>query len=124
MIVAGVGFSSKCGPDELVDLVMWALAAVGQTATALAAPAWRAEAACLKNAALRLDLPILAIDRNELALAADRIITHSFISSIAAGVGSAAEAAALAAAGPGSRLAVARMSSAHATCAIAEGDPL
>ena len=123
MIVAGVGFSSNCGSDELVDLVLKALAAAGQIATGLATPAWKAEAACLKNAAARLDLPILAIGRDKLARAADRIVTHSSVSRAAAGVGSAAEAAALAAAGPGSRLALARISSAHATCAIAEGDP-
>lgn len=123
MIVAGVGFSSNCGADELVDLVRQALAAAGRTANGLATPARKAEAACLKDAAARLDLPIFAIGYDKLARAADRIVTHSFVSEATAGVGSAAEAAALAAADPGSRLALARISSAHATCAIAEGDP-
>lgn len=122
MIVAGVGFSSSCGSDELVDLVLKALAATGQIATGLAAPAWKAEAACLERAAAQLGLPILAIGRDELALAADRVVTRSPVSRAATGVDSAAEAAALAAAGPSSRLALARISSARATCAIAEGD--
>jgi cobalt-precorrin 5A hydrolase len=123
MIVAGVGFSSHCEPDELAGLVRRAQAAAGRTPAALAAPAWKAGAGCLEAAAAELALPILAVGRDDLAQAADRVATHSLLSEAVAGVGSAAEAAALAAAGPSAHLALARMSSAHATCAIAEGDP-
>lgn len=121
MIVAGVGFSSTCGAAELADLVRRAQAAAGVAATALAAPAWKADAACLANAAAALDLPILPIDRDRLA-AADTP-THSPVSRAATGAGSAAEACALAAVGPGARLILPRIASAHATCALSEGDP-
>lgn len=123
MIVAGVGFSSNCGPEELADLVRQAQAAARRTATALAAPAWKAQADCLTAAATMLALPVLAVERDALAAAEDRILTQSAVSRAATGVGSIAEAAALAAAGPGSRLALARISSAHATCALSEGAP-
>lgn len=123
MIVAGVGFSSNCGPEELADLVRRAQADAGRIATALAAPAWKADAACLKAAAELLALPILAVSPDRLAAAADRGVTESAASRAAAGVGSVAETAALAGAGAESRLAQARISSAHATCALSEGDP-
>lgn len=123
MIVAGVGFSSNCGPDELADLVRRAQTSADRLAAGLAAPAWKVETACLKDAALLLGLPILTVSRDQLAEAAGKIVTHSTVSQAAAGVGSAAESAALAAVGPGARLTLARIASAHATCALAEGDP-
>lgn len=123
MIVAGVGFSSTCGPEELADLVRQAQADAGRIATALAAPAWKADAACLRAAAELLALPILAVSPDQLAAVADRSVTESAASRAAAGVGSVAEAAALAGAGAGSRLALTRISSAHATCALSEGNP-
>lgn len=123
MIVAGVGFSSTCRPEELADLVRQAQAAARRTATVLAAPGWKAEADCLTTAAELLALPVLAIDRDALAKAEGRILTQSAVSRAATGVGSIAEAAALAAAGPGSRLMLPRISSAHATCALSEGVP-
>jgi len=122
MIVAGVGFSSKCAAEELADLVRRAQAAAGLSANALAAPVWKAEAACLHTAARHLALPIIPIARDQLAEVAERVSTQSAAARAAAGVGSVAEAAALAAAGPGSRLALARIASAHATCALSEGD--
>lgn len=123
MIVAGVGFSSNCGPEELADLVRQAQAVGRRTATALAAPAWKADAACLTAAAEMLALRVLEVDRDDLAAAEDRLLTQSAVSRAATGLGSVAEAAALAAAGAGSRLALARISSAHATCALSEGVP-
>lgn len=121
MIVAGVGFSSTCGPEELAALVRRAQAAAGRRATALAAPAGKADAAGLRAAAAQLGLPIVGVGQDELVQAAERIVTQSARSHAAVGVGSAAEAAALAAAGPGARLTLPRIASAHATCALAEG---
>jgi cobalamin biosynthesis protein CbiG len=123
MIVAGVGFSSKCGAEELAGLVRQAEATAGREATALAAPAWKAQADCLTLAAEMLGLPILAVERDLLAAAEDRTLTNCAVSRAAAGVGSAAEAAALAAAGPRALLTLARIASAHATCALSEEDP-
>lgn len=123
MIVAGVGFSSNCGPEELADLVRRAQVDAGRIATALATPAWKARAACLRAAAELLDLPILAVSPDQLAAVAEQGATESAASRAAAGVGSVAETAALAGAGAGSRLALPRISSAHATCALSEGTP-
>ncbi|MHB1872666.1 MAG: cobalamin biosynthesis protein, partial [Steroidobacteraceae bacterium] len=96
---------------------------VERRATSLATPVWKVDAACLNAAAAQLDLPIIGVKREELVRVMDRIVTHSDISQAATGLGSAAEAAALAAAGPGARLTLARIASAHATCALAEGNP-
>jgi cobalt-precorrin 5A hydrolase len=123
MIVAGLGFSSKCGPEELADLVRRAQVAAARKAEMLAAPAWKADAACLETAAAILALPVVPVARDRLAEVADRVSTESAASRAIAGVGSVAEAAALAAAGPRSRLTLARISSTHATCALAEGAP-
>jgi cobalt-precorrin 5A hydrolase len=123
MIVAGVGFSSKCGGEELADLVRRAQATAGLAATALAAPDWKTGAACLMAAARILSLPILAVEWTRLAAADGDGVTESSFSRAAAGVGSVAEAAALAAAGPRARLALSRIASAHATCALSQGDP-
>lgn len=123
MIVAGVGFSSNCGPLELANLVREAEAAADRAASALATPDWKAEAACLKTAAAMLDLPVLPVGPDELNAVAGRVSTESAAARAAADVGSVAEAAALAAAGPGSRLTLARITSAHATCALSEGHP-
>ena len=123
MIIAGVGFNSNCGPKELAGLIRQAQETARRTATALAAPAWKAQADCLTAAAELLALPVLAVDRGALMAVEDCILTQSAVSRAATGVGSVAEAAALAAAGPGSRLVLARISSAHATCALSEGAP-
>jgi len=123
MIVAGVGFSSRCAPEELAQLVRRAQAAADLVPTGLAAPAWKARSPCLQRAAQLLGLPILPIDRDQLAGVVDRVVSHSAASHAVAGVGSAAEAAALAAAGPRARLALPRIASAYATCALAEGEP-
>jgi cobalt-precorrin 5A hydrolase len=123
MIVAGVGFSSSCEAEELADLVRRAQAMAAVSAAALAAPAWKTAAAGLKGAAELLALPVLAVERRQLTAADRHGLTESAASRAAAGVGSVAEAAALAAAGPGARLILRRIASAHATCALSQGDP-
>lgn len=123
MIVAGVGFSSQCSAEELADLVRRAEAQAAVDAAALAVPAWKADAGRLRSAAAALALPVLAVERDQLAAADSRTFTRSAVSRAAAGVGSVAEAAALAAAGPRARLILSRIASAHATCALSQGDP-
>jgi cobalt-precorrin 5A hydrolase len=59
----------------------------------------------------------------ELATASDRVETHSERVAALAGVGSVAEAAALAAAGPASKLIVPRLIVGAATCALAASPP-
>jgi len=125
MIVAGVGFNSQCEPQELVGLVRRAEAMMDLRVTSLAAPAWKLESSCLKSAAALLALPVMAIPEADLAAAAARCVTTSAAAQARAGVGSVAEAAALAAAGSSARLALPRIASRHATCALSDsqGDP-
>lgn len=113
MIVAGFGFRRAATLDSLAD----ALAATGGAPDALATAADKASA--LAPLAARLGLPVHAVAPE--ALSAARTRTDSTASRTHRGTGSVAEAAALAAAGPGARLLAARAISSDrmATCALA-----
>lgn len=122
MRIAGFGFRTNATVDSLRD----ALYAAGGSAgvAALATAAAKADAAPLRALAAEFGLPVQAIPPEELAsvptLTASVRVTERY------GVGSVAEAAALAAAGPGARLLAPRAVSRDgmATAAIAEGtDP-
>ena len=116
MIVAGFGFRSGAGFAALED----ALAQHGGVAVdALAAP--EDKIALLAPLARAMDVPLLAIARD--ALQSVTTQSHSPASLRAYGVGSVAEAAALAAAGPRAVLLHSRCISPDrmATCAIAQG---
>ena len=119
MIVAGFGFRQSATADSLAD----ALARSGGAADALATPADLAEAAAFRALARRLRLPCRPVE--PAALTAQATSTQSPASRASRGTGSVAEAAALAAAGPGARLLSPRVISAdgRATCALAEGAP-
>lgn len=122
MIVAGVGFSSQCTAEELAALVRRAEDTIARRAERLAAPVWKLRSPALQDAARILALSLTTISDAELEAADPRCVTRSTAAQARAGVGSVAEAAALAAAGPASRLALTRIASAHATCALSEGD--
>ena len=111
MIVAGFGFRAEAAPESLRA----AYAAAGGGADALAAPADKA--ARLAEAMGREVVPVGAD-----ALEAQVTLTCSAASRAARRTGSVAEAAALAAAGPGARLLRPRAVSPDrmATCALAE----
>jgi len=118
MIVAGFGFRAGTRTDSLRD----ALARAGGTPDALATAADKAPA--LGGLSDALGLPVIAVRPADLT--AQRTTTTSAASTTARGTGSVAEAAALAAAGPGARLLAPRAISTdrRATCALAEGpDP-
>lgn len=120
VIVAGFG----CRADTPLASLEAALrlAAGDRQPALLAAPADRH--ALVAPLAARLGLPLLAIE--PAMLCAMPTPTRSPVSLARRGVGSVAEAAALAAAGPGARLLQPRCISPdrRATCAIAEGlDP-
>ena len=119
MIVAGFGCRSGARPASLRAAL--ALAGEGHVVDALAAPADRAP--LLAPLAAALGLPLLALP--PAALAAITTPTRSAASLAARGVGSVAEAAALAAAGASAQLLVPRRIAPDrmATCAIAEGSP-
>ncbi len=120
MIVAGFGFRSGATAQSLAD----ALDSAGgnRRVTALATAADKARADPFACFAQALALPVHAIDAE--VLARQETVTRSRASQTARGTGSVAEAAALAAAGPGARLIAPRVVSSDgmATCALAEGD--
>ena len=120
MIVAGVGFRSGASAESLLD----AYARAGGGADALATIADKAGADGFLAFAVRVKLPVTKV--NPQSLSEQNTATCSDHSINARDTGSVAEAAALAAAGPGARLIAPRVVSGDrmATCALAEGkDP-
>lgn len=118
MIVAGFGFRRDATAASLEAAL--ALATDGRPAIdALAVP--HDKAAHIAAFAAATGLPVLSVSAAALSSAAT--ITHSPASLAARGTGSVAEAAALAAAGPGAHLLGPRRISPDrlATCAIAQG---
>jgi cobalt-precorrin 5A hydrolase len=116
MKVAGFGFRKGASVAALQDALVRAGGAVGVTHLATVAD----KAAALAPFARALDLPVVAISAAELAV--QPVLTYSPRVQALYGTGSLAEAAALAAAGPGARLLGPRAQSQDrtATAAIAE----
>jgi cobalt-precorrin 5A hydrolase len=122
MIVAGIGCRSNVDTESVVEAIEAALASVGMEPAALAALATvpeKAQEAAIVDAAHRLDVALVVADPAALGEAAARCLTDSALSFIATGTPSAAEAAALAAAGPQSRLLGPRLALGAVTCALA-----
>ena len=122
MIVAGIGFRRGVEADEIVALVEQGLKlaslppdALGSLATVEALAALPA----FTEAARQLDAAATPVAEPDLSAATPHVRTQSARSIEAYGVGSVAEAAALAAAGPGAKLVLARIASSSATCALA-----
>lgn len=115
MKIAGFGYRGAAGVESL----MAAYEAAGGGADAIAVPADKADAACLLDFAAKLGLPVHPIQAQ--ALQAITTPTQAARVIEKRGTGSVAEACALAAAGPESRLIAPRVISADrmATCAIA-----
>ncbi|WP_284164667.1 cobalamin biosynthesis protein [Frigidibacter sp. SD6-1] len=118
MRVAGFGFRGAATVASLQD----ALARAGGGAALLATAEGKAEAPVARNLAETLGLPLVAVGRADLA--AQATLTRSAKVAERFGTGSVAEAAALAACGPGARLLGPRVVSGDglATAAIAERD--
>ncbi|MBP2291631.1 cobalamin biosynthesis protein [Azospirillum rugosum] len=119
MIAAGIGCRSGCPGAEIAGLVRAALDEAGVGADVLAAPVRKRFEAGLREAADLLALPLAFVEDAELAAVQDRTQTRSARVEAAVGVASVAEAAALAAAGPGAHLLLPRRSTPRATCALA-----
>ncbi|MBP2313113.1 cobalamin biosynthesis protein [Azospirillum soli] len=122
MIAAGIGCRTGCAGDEIATLVRAAFdeAAIQDgTVAVLAAPERKRHEEGVHEAARLLALPLHFIDDAAMAAAQDRTLTRSARVEAAVGIASVAEAAALAAAGPGSRLLLPRRSTPRATCALA-----
>jgi cobalt-precorrin 5A hydrolase len=119
VIVAGFGFRKAATVDSFANALesAWLHQPVERLATARD----KACAAALVAFARRLSVPVVGIAEKELGV--QKTLTQSAASIAARNIGSVAEAAALAAAGNGARLIVARVTSADglATCALAEG---
>ncbi|WP_104491829.1 cobalamin biosynthesis protein [Paracoccus denitrificans] len=115
MRVAGIGFRQAASLASLAD----ALARAG-AAEALATSPAKAQAPAILALAAQTGLPLLAVEVAGIATPTQspRILARH-------GTGSLAEAAALAALGPGARIVASRVTSQDgmATAAIAEGDP-
>ncbi|SMF91965.1 cobalt-precorrin 5A hydrolase [Azospirillum oryzae] len=123
-VFVGLGCRRGCGWEEIAALVVTAFdeAALPDAArqlAALAAPAMKADEAGLAEAARALGLPLRFIEEDAMLAAQDRVHTRSATVLAAVGLASVAEAAALAAAGPGSRLLLPRRSTPRATVALA-----
>jgi cobalamin biosynthesis protein CbiG len=122
MIAAGVGARRAADADAIVAVIDAALAAAGFAPINLgviAGPALPELASAIADAARQLGVPYRQFSFEELRANADRCLTRSERVLKQFGVPSVAEAAALAAAGPDSRLIRPRFKHPSATAALA-----
>jgi len=125
MIVAGVGCRKGASAREVGAAISAALSRAGLRADALdaiAAPALKSAEAGIAAAASDLGVPLVLVPQAELEAAGARTMTRSERVVVLMGVPSAAEAAALAAAGPAARLVAPRTAIGAATCALATSE--
>lgn len=123
-IAAGLGCRRGCGWEEIAALVAAAfdeaaLTPAARAAVRLATPALKRDEAGLVEAARALGLPLVFVEEEAMVAAQPRARTRSPTVLAAVGLASVAEAAALAAAGPESRLLLPRRSTPRATIALA-----
>ncbi len=127
MIVAGVGCRKGTSAREIGAAIDAALSRGGLRTDALdviAAPAMKSAEAGIAAAANELGVPLVLVPQAELEAAGARTVTRSERVVALMGVPSAAEAAALAAAGPAARLVAPRTAVGPATCALARSEAL
>jgi cobalamin biosynthesis protein CbiG len=126
MIVAGVGCRRGTAREDVLATITAACDAVGRAGAAparLATNAAKSSEPGLRAAAAALGVPLDVPTDAALHAAAPRCLTRSDASLAATGLPSLAEAAALAAAGPGARLLGPRLTARGVTCALAEALP-
>jgi cobalt-precorrin 5A hydrolase len=127
MIVAGVGCRKGASAEAIAAAINDSLARAGILPDRLSAiatiTAKRGESG-LAEAADMMGVPLIVVEQLALAAAGPRTVTHSQHALAFAGVPSVAEAAALAAAGPGARLLVPRIVVGAVTCALAQDGDL
>jgi cobalt-precorrin 5A hydrolase len=122
MIVAGIGCRRGAAAQEIEAAIRAALARAGVAAAdlrAIATASVKAAEPGIAATAAKLGLSLVLVADNELKVAGARTVTRSDRVLALTGVPSLAEAAALAAAGPTSRLIAARLVVGAATCALA-----
>lgn len=125
VLVLGVGAARGAPAEELVALAHEALRTAGLAAEAVACVVsvdLKADEPAVHALAQALGVPARFFSKERLALEADRVPSPSAAVARELGIPSIAEAAALAAVGPGGRLLVAKRKSPHATVAIAAAD--
>lgn len=122
MIVAGIGCRRGASAEAVLAALDAALVAAGlsrEAVSSLATGALKAEEPGLRAAAEQLGLPLVVVEEAALAAVEQHLLTWSDASRRATGSGSLSEAAALAAAGPASRLVAPRFIHEGVTVAFA-----
>jgi cobalt-precorrin 5A hydrolase len=119
VIFAGLGFRGDTRADDLLAVIHDAGIRAGCAVDAIAVPDFKADDACAQAAAT-LGLKLIRVSRDALKGEQGRCLTRSDVAEKATGFACVAEAAALAAAGPGGRLLLPRIATQTATCALAE----
>jgi cobalt-precorrin 5A hydrolase len=126
MIAAGIGCKRGAAASDIEAAIHAALASARIEADALdviATVEAKSAEAGIRTAAAKLGVTLMVVPELELFAANGRVETHSERVAVLSGVGSVAEAAALAAAGPASTLIVPRLIVGAATCALAATPP-
>jgi cobalt-precorrin 5A hydrolase len=126
MIAAGIGCKRDAPASDIEAAIRAALARADMTADALDAIATieaKSAEAGIRAAAATLGVAVVIVPERELVAAGERVTTQSERVLALAGVGSVAEAAALAAAGPSATLIATRIVVGAATCALAASAP-
>jgi cobalamin biosynthesis protein CbiG len=121
-MIAGVGCKAGASAGEIEAAIAAALAGAGHPAamlTALATSFAKRGEPGIAAAATARGLELILVPQHDLAAASARVVTRSERVLALTGLPSIAEAAALAAAGPASRLLGPRVAVGPATCALA-----
>lgn len=120
MIAIGIGCRRGCSARAILDAIATARAGLPATdEILLCSGELKSAEPGLRSAAEQLGAKLVFLPMAALHEADHRCLTRSDASMAATGLGSMAEAAALAAAGPGARLIVPRLLGDGVTCAIA-----
>ena len=119
MIVAGIGCRRGCAAGDILQIIGQAAAQAEVKIDRLATDARKSQEPGLIEAAAVLGLSVSVVGESALGEAQASCTTRSARVQALVGFGAIAEAAALAAAGPHSRLVLARIANKTATCALA-----
>ncbi len=118
-LAIGIGCRSGVSADAIMALIETACGQIDGRPSGLYTMQEKSTEHALTEAAERLGLPLVYVARAALQAAAGRAVTKSQRVLALFGVPSVAETAALAGAGPGSRLVLPRITAGGVTCAIA-----
>jgi cobalt-precorrin 5A hydrolase len=122
MIVAGIGCKRGTMSDDVVSLILAALASFGipsEKLDAIATETSKADERGIAEAARSLSVQLVRCSLSDLEEIADKVMTRSSRVQALKGVPSIAEASALVAGGRNARLLGARLAAEKVTCAIA-----